>query len=266
LFAEEIDMFENGEYSSILSVIHVNMLKEHKPMIRLKGVLFDYGHTLVWFPRYKKTHLSATRNVQRILQVLRVPIEASKIRMAVDDFAHGTDGVVVNMDEEFKEILHILGVESYSSHDLRSVIQAYWRPYIQDACLRKGVKEMLQHLKMLRLKLGIVANIWSGGMSPVLKRLDIQGFFDTIVASSDVGFKKPDPRIFSLVLNHLRLRAEQVIMVGDNPGTDILASHNYGMKTARLMRGPNRIKPDLVTPDFKIKNLPTLTSIVQLSP
>ncbi|MDI6905854.1 MAG: HAD hydrolase-like protein, partial [Candidatus Bathyarchaeia archaeon] len=50
--------------------------------------------------------------------------------------------------------------------------------------------------------------------------------------------------------------------VEDNPRTDIQAAHELGMVTVRLMRGPNRTKPNLVAPDFEIQNLSTLASII----
>jgi len=54
-----------------------------------------------------------------------------------------------------------------------------------------------------------------------------------------------------------------VLMVGDNPRVDIKAAYDLGIRTARLMRGPNRTKPDIVEPDFKIRNLSTLATIVR---
>ena len=232
-------------------------------MTKLKGVLFDYGHTLVYFPNIKKTHLIAARNVQKMLHDLGVSVNASKIQTTVESFAHRTDDVVMDMEKEFMEILHILGVENYSQEDLQEIIHAYWRPYIQNARIRRGAKKLLEFLKKIELRLGIVANIWSGGMNPVLQRLGIERFFDTTVASVDVGFKKPDPKIFLLALDHLGLSPEEVIMVGDSPRTDIQGAHDLGIATVRLMRGPNRAKPDLVDPDFKIRNLSALASIVQ---
>lgn len=231
-------------------------------MAKLKGVLFDYGHTLVYFPHGEKTHLIAARNVQRELQALGVSVNASRIQTLVESFAHRTDNVVMNMEEEFMEILYILGVENYGQDDLQEIIQAHWRPYIQSVRVRRGVKKLLKYLKKMELKLGIVANIWSGGMNPVLEKIGIEKFFDTTVASIDVGFKKPDPKIFHLALDHLELSPEEVIMVGDNPRTDIQGAHNLGIGTVRLTRGPNRTKPDLVDPDFKIRNLSALASIV----
>lgn len=217
----------------------------------------------MYFPQIKKTHLVAAKNVQKVLQDHGVSVNASRIQTIVGSFAHRTDNVVLNMEEEFIEILYILGVVNYSQYDLQEIIQAHWRPYIQNVRVRRGLNKLLKYLKKMGFKLGIVANIWSGGMNPVLERLGLEKFFDTTVASIDIGFKKPDLKIFHLALDNLKLSPEEVIMVGDNPRTDIQGAHNLGIGTVRLMRGPNRTKPDLVDPDCKIRNLSALASIVQ---
>jgi len=230
-------------------------------MKKLKGILFDYGHTLVWFPHYKRDYLAAARNAQKVLQKLGVFVEASRVQSLIDGFSHRTDRVL-RMEDEFKEVFSCLGIKNWNQEDLKKIIHGWWKPYVQDAYPRKGAGELLKYLKMMGFKTGIVANIWSGGMNPVLERLGIDRFLDTAVASIDVGFQKPDPRIFNLALERLRLTSEQAIMVGDNPRTDIQAADDLGIVTIRLMRGPNRTKLDLVDPDFKIRNLSTLISII----
>lgn len=231
-------------------------------MGRLRGILFDYGHTLVWFPKYAQTHLTASKNVQLVLRDLGVSVGVSRVRSLIESYVPRAGGPSASVEEEAKGILVSAGVESFTRNDLRRVIEAEWKPCIMNVRVRKGVKEVLVCSKKMRLKLGIVANIWSGGMNPVLARLRIEGFFHTTVADMDVGFAKPDPRIFRLALGNLRLAPEQVIMVGDNPKTDIKGAHDLGMSTVRLMRGPNRTQPDCVETDFKIRNFSTLVSII----
>jgi len=99
-------------------------------------------------------------------------------------------------------------------------------------------------------------------MNPVLARLGIEGFFDTAVADMDVGFAKPDPRIFQVSLDNLQLAPEQVVMVGDNPKTDIEGAYDLGMRTVRLIRGPNRMQPWQVEADFRTRNFSTLVVII----
>jgi len=234
-------------------------------MTRFKGILFDYGHTLVWFPHYREIQLLSVRNMQRRLRALGAPVETSRIQALIDEFAHRRKIQRVGIDTEFREILSGLGVADYSEDDLQQIIQLHWRPYVQDAHARKGAKDLLNHLKSKGFKLGIVANIWSGGMNPALEKLGLDSFFDATIASVDVGYQKPDPEIFQLALKRLRLNAKETIMVGDNPSSDIQGAHNLGIYTVRLMRGPNRTEPDAVEADFKIKNLSKLADIVCLS-
>jgi len=232
-------------------------------MSRLKGVLFDYGHTLVWFPHYGRIHFASARNVQKKLQELGVFVGIAEIRASIDRFAHRRNGTVLKIDEEFREILSVLGVKACSQDDLREMIRMHWQPYVQDARSRRDVENVLRYLKTQGLRLGIVANIWSGGMDPALEKPDLQRYFDTAVASVDVGFQKPDPQIFQLALDRLKLASDETIMVGDNPTSDIQGAHNLGLSTVRLLRGPNRKTPDVVEPDFRIRNFQTLKTIVR---
>jgi putative hydrolase of the HAD superfamily len=231
-------------------------------MTRFKSILFDYGHTLVWFPHYREIQLLSVRNMQRRLRALGVSTEASRIQALIDEFAHRRKIQRVGIDAEFREILSGLGVSDYSEDDLQQIIHLHWRPYVKDARARKGAKDLLNHLKSKGFKLGIVANIWSGGMNPALEKLGLDSFFDATIASVDVGYQKPEPEIFQLALTRLRLNAKETIMVGDNPISDIQGAHNLGIYTVRLMRGPNRTEPDTVEADFKIKNLSKLADIV----
>lgn len=231
-------------------------------MKRLRGILFDYGHTLVWFSKYEEAHRNSARNVQQILRRFGVSIEPEEIRTIIESYAPRHDGTSPSAEDEARGLLISVGVENFQQTDLQRIIKAEWEPYVKNVRIRKGVKEVLEYSKTIGLKLGIVANIWSGGMNPVLAKLGIEKFFDTKVASMDFGFAKPDPRIFRQALNDLELTPEQAIMVGDNPKADIRGAHDIGMRTVRLLRGPNKSEPDCVEADFKIRNLSTLPSII----
>jgi len=95
-----------------------------------------------------------------------------------------------------------------------------------------------------------------------LPSLDLDSLFDAMIASVDVGYQKPDPEIFQLALKRLGLITQEAIMIGGNPTSDIQGAHNLGMCTVRILRGPNRIEPDIVEAGFKIRNLSELADIV----
>jgi FMN phosphatase YigB (HAD superfamily) len=206
--------------------------------------------------------MASARNVQVVLRDLGASIGVSKVQELIGSYVPRKDGTSASVEEEARGILVSAGVERFDRNVLQRVIEAEWRPYMMNVRIRKGVKEVLEYSEKIGLKLGIVANIWSGGMNPVLARFKIEDFFHTTVADMDVGFAKPDPRIFRLALENLRLAPEQVIMVGDNPKTDIKGAYDLGIRTVRLMRGPNRTQPDCVEANFKIRNFSTLASII----
>ena len=230
--------------------------------MNFKGILFDYGHTLVWFPHYREIQLISVRNIQRKLRTLGFLVEISSIQALIDEVAHRKKSQRVGIEEEFREILSGLGITRYDEGDLQQIIELHWHPYVHDAHARKGVKELLNYLRSKGFKLGIVANIWSGGMNPALQKLGLGRFFDVTIASVDVGCQKPDPEIFQLALKRLELRVQETLMVGDNPSSDIQGAHNLGICTVRLMRGPNRTKLGGAEADFKIRNLQMLRNIV----
>jgi len=228
----------------------------------VKGILFDYGHTLVHFFHQKRTNSNAIRNLKKVLRDLGVIVDVQRIQSVFDGYAYRPDNVV-SMQVEFKEIFDRFGVENYNNNDVQQAIDGYWKPYIRNARVRKGVKTLLTSLTLKELRLGIVSNIWSGGMNPVLQREGLYEYFHTVVASIDVGFNKPDPRIFQIALSQLQLNPHETVMVGDNPEKDILGAHKLGITTVRLLRGPHRGKPDVVKSDYKIGNLRSLISIIE---
>ena len=63
-----------------------------------------------------------------------------------------------------------------------------------------------------------------------LRRLRFSKFFNAVLVSEDVGWRKPDPKIFEEALKRLNKIVEQTIFVGDNPAEDIQGAKNMGMK------------------------------------
>ena len=51
-----------------------------------------------------------------------------------------------------------------------------------------------------------------------------------MVNAEDVGFKKPDPRIFEFALDKAKARATESLMIGDDLEADILGAKNYGLE------------------------------------
>jgi len=94
-----------------------------------------------------------------------------------------------------------------------------------------GVPPLLQFLKRRGLKLGLVSNIASPFKAP-LETLGLLPLFDVVLLSCDVGRVKPDPAVYSSLLERLGLPPERVLFVGDSSTNDVAAPAALGMRTA----------------------------------
>jgi putative hydrolase of the HAD superfamily len=64
-----------------------------------------------------------------------------------------------------------------------------------------------------------------------VKKLGINQFFNAILVSEEVGWRKPSRKIFEETLKRLDATAEETAYVGDSPLEDIKGAKAVGMKT-----------------------------------
>ncbi len=113
-------------------------------------------------------------------------------------------------------------------------------------------------------KLGIIAN-QNFGTAERLEKWGLRQCFDVIVASAEIGYAKPDKKIFEMVLELAGCTAEDSVMVGDRLDNDIRPAKALGMKTVWIKNGLAVYQDSSIadnTADFIIHNLSDLLSIV----
>jgi FMN phosphatase YigB (HAD superfamily) len=96
-----------------------------------------------------------------------------------------------------------------------------------------------------RYRLGILANQPSL-VREALARDGIDRFMEVWGVSDDVGFAKPDPRLFAHVLYLAGEAPPHVVMVGDRLDYDVRPARRTGMRTVWVLRGE---APDDPTPE-----------------
>ncbi len=82
--------------------------------------------------------------------------------------------------------------------------------------------------------LGVVSNGQRVFSEIELRYLDLFDHFKSVIFSSDLGFKKPDPRIFLAGARALGLNEKEVLYIGDNFENDIIPSVKLGMKSMHI--------------------------------
>jgi len=123
---------------------------------------------------------------------------------------------------------------------------------------------VLHSLRGAGLRIGLCSNAaWrSASMHDQLRHIGLEGVIDSAVFSSEVGWRKPSPRLFGAALQALGARAEHTVFVGDRMREDIAGAAGAGMRTVLVARdelaaaGPRPGGPDAVI--RSLSELPTL--------
>ena len=82
-----------------------------------------------------------------------------------------------------------------------------------------GAVDAVLELERLGLRLAVVSN-WDVALREHLEELALADHFATVVTSAEAGAPKPEPRIFELALERLRVRPERALHVGDSPADE----------------------------------------------
>ena len=115
-----------------------------------------------------------------------------------------------------------------------------------------------------KYRLGIIAN-QSEPIAPRLKQYGIAGYFDDLLCSCELGFGKPDPRIFERAEEAAKGDCDSFWMIGDRVDNDIVPARKRGWKTVRFMTGLYRGYPcdrDEEKADHEISCLIELSKIL----
>jgi putative hydrolase of the HAD superfamily len=94
-----------------------------------------------------------------------------------------------------------------------------------------GALEAVRALRRRGLALAVVSN-WDAGLAEHLDRLGIGALVDAVVTSAEAGAAKPDPAVFELALDRLRVARERALHVGDSE------SDEEGARAAGLRFAP----------------------------
>ena len=123
--------------------------------------------------------------------------------------------------------------------------------------------EFLARLNYLGVPWGIVTN---GGTSQrgKCKAAGLEQIAPFIIVSGEVGYEKPDLRIFRDALTATRLSTpERLMFVGDNPVADIDGAKCFGMLAAWIRRG-RQYPRGLLLPDYIIDHVLEVRNITNI--
>ncbi|MBU1198722.1 MAG: HAD family hydrolase [Nanoarchaeota archaeon] len=194
----------------------------------IKGVIFDFWGTLVEngiFP-------SPVKQVRYILRV----------RMSFQDYILRFEDVFMakpheNLTEAFKAVCKEFELEPRDF-----IIEKLVGMWNKNELLGKpflDTIEVLKYLKKKKIKVGLISNT-NETINRVLDKFDLRQYFDAQVLSYEEGMLKTDPDLFKKLLKKLKLKSEQVVMIGDSIPTDIIGARKADVRPILLDRRNNR--------------------------
>ena len=81
-----------------------------------------------------------------------------------------------------------------------------------------------------RYRLALVSDSQALYIEPELRTTSLAGLFEVAVISSELGYRKPDPRVFQKALVRLGLAREEVVYVGDSWERDMIGARDAGIR------------------------------------
>jgi putative hydrolase of the HAD superfamily len=116
--------------------------------------------------------------------------------------------------------------------------EAIWRILGPDSlALFPDVHSALTDLKQRGLRLAVLSN-WQDGLGHFCEALGLAPYLDHVVCSAEVGFEKPDVRIFRHVSERLGVDPGCILHVGDRMRDDYRGGQDAGFRTLLLAREP----------------------------
>ncbi len=197
--------------------------------MEIKAVLFDLDQTLIDFIKMK---VEACRSA--IEAMIKVGLKIDK-REGLKKLMETYFRLGIESDLAFTKFLE----EQTGSADekiLKIGIDAYLRTKPHFLKPYPYVLEILESLKNMNLRLGIVTDAPKEKAMKRLKAMDIIHFFDFIITFDETGVKKPNELPFLLAIDKLKVKAEEILFVGDSLSRDIEPAEKLGMKTLLIKR------------------------------
>lgn len=240
----------------------------------IKGVIFDLGSTLIEYRGEWRTVLKG--QIGSVVDSLRAagltlpPEFEPRYEALIDQFyTRGQqDWIEFTAEYTLQYALTDCGLPDQPADVIRGALAAgfaegekLWVPFAD-------VYDTLDTLAARGYQLAIVSNARdAANVERLIDQAQLRPWFNPIVISANAGVRKPHPRIFKGVLDAWQLKPDEVVMVGDMLGADVLGAHNANMRgiwaTMQAERGANEAHQHTIVPDGVIKNLAELPALLK---
>jgi putative hydrolase of the HAD superfamily len=208
---------------------------------KIQAVTFDVGGTLIQpWPSVGEVYakIAARHGMKVSAQELQQRFKAAW--RVQKNFAYTREAWASLVDETFGELCGGPPGENFFAelYDFFAQPEA-WRIF-------DDVLPTLEQLAVEKIRLGIISN-WDERLGILLRRLDLEKYFEVIVISCDAGFAKPSPKIFAQAAEKFHLPPPAILHIGDSFELDVRGARAAGFHGLQIRRGENPMSTDVIS-------------------
>jgi HAD superfamily hydrolase (TIGR01549 family) len=212
-----------------------------------KVVIFDYIGTLVNCKNY--TIASSKQKLHKTLVSEGFDVAENKFLCAYDLSHEKYRKIRYSQLKEVTNAIWVadalcnLGFEVTAGDSrVKAALNVFFQDFIDTLELRRNATKLIKQAKE-KYKVALISNFTH---APViyksLRQLRLNEFFNAVVVSEEVGWRKPSSYIFEHALNKLQVKAHEAIYIGDSPNEDIKGAKQAGIKTVFVVSQFNSLK------------------------
>jgi epoxide hydrolase-like predicted phosphatase len=187
-------------------------------MAIIKAAIFDFGGVLVGMvddrPRLK------------LAEKLGVPLSRLDDLVFFSQSAQKASKGEIKVGQHWQAVGEALGIRP---EDMPDFLEQYWSADNVNWVLLDYIRSLHP-----RFKVGLLSNAWDDLRETMHTRWDIDGLFDEMIISAEVGFVKPDPRVFHLTLERLGVQPAEAVFV-DDMQANVLAARQLGIAAIQFV-------------------------------
>ena len=245
----------------------------------IRAVLFDLGGTLHTCHSDEKTKLRFAKLLLERLEDYDIRLdmtpEALAAQLAVNGeiYKHATEQNLRELEPAVIWNDYYLREQAIGLERLRPIAEelSFRYDYERVRNLRRpGLRECMDRLKGMGLRLGVISNIISRSIVPhFLAEYGLTEDMEVVLTSAGTGIRKPSPLIFRMAEERLGLEATHLAYVGDTLSRDVLGVRNAGWRLAIQISNPSSAHRDAhlagsgLEPDYRVGRLAEIPDIIQ---